>query len=154
MAIPVVVLTLMPLKLLRTEQSELINRFSGERSIVHNCENISNNMFTEISKRGYTYVFTSPEIAISKRFKKYILDQSSFTVCLCLLVVDEIYLVEEWGRNFCLMYAEIDKVQKRIPCKVPLLGVSAILTKSVRSQAIEKAGFLPNYRLLQTFFDR
>lgn len=52
-------------------------------------------MFTKISKGGYTYVFISPEIPISKKFKKYIFDQSFFTNCLCLLAVDKIYLVEE-----------------------------------------------------------
>ena len=51
------------------------------------------------------------------------------------------------------MYAEIEKVQKRIPCHVPLLGVSATLTKNVRQKVVERAGFLPNYWLLQTSLD-
>ena len=71
-----------------------------------------------------------------------------------MLAVDEIHLVEKWGKNFRLMYAEIEKVWKRIPCHVPLLGISAILTKSVQARIVEKAGFLPNYRLLQKSFDR
>lgn len=35
-----------------------------------------------------------------------------------------------------------------------LLGVSATLTKSVRSQVIKKAEFLPNYYLIQTSLNR
>lgn len=77
--------------------------------------------------------FTSPEIAILNWVKNSLLDQTSFTDRLALLVVDEIYLVEEWGKNLRPMYAEIEKVRKRIPCYVPLLGLSAKLTKSVHS---------------------
>ena len=105
-------------------------------------------MFTKVSKGGYTHVFTSLKITISKKFKKDIFDESVFTNCLYLHAVDEIYLVEEWGNNFYLMYAEINKVQKKIPYQVPLLGLSATLTKSVCSRVMEKTGFLPNYQLL------
>ena len=151
---PGVVLTLMPLKLLQAEQSEMINRIPQGRGIVLNGENNNKRVLEDIAQGGYTHVFTSPEIALSKKFKNCILDQTSFTDRLCLLAVDEIHLVEEWGKNFRPMYAEIEKVRKRIPCHVPLLGVSATLTKSVRSRVLEKAGFLPNYHLMQTSLDR
>ena len=111
-------------------------------------------MLAEIANGGYSHVFTSPEIALSKKFKRGILDHSSFTDWLCLLAVDEIHLIEEWGKNFRPMYAEIEKVWKRIPCHVPLHGVLATLTKSVRARVVEKAGFLSNYRLLQMSLDR
>lgn len=52
-------------------------------------------MFTEISKRKYIYVFTSLKIAISKKFKKYIFDQSSFIDYFYLLAIDEIHLIKE-----------------------------------------------------------
>ena len=89
----------------------------------------------------------------SLEFKSSVLDESFFTNCLCLLAIDKIHLVEEWGENFQPMYAEIEKVRKRIPCHVPLLGVSAKLTKSIRLRVVEKAGFLPNYKLMQTPLD-
>lgn len=152
--VPRVALTLMPLKLLQAKQYELINRLPGGNAIVLNGENNSNAVFTEVARGDYTHVFTSPKIAISRKFKKGLLDHSSFTDRFCLLAVDEIQLVEEWDKNFRPMYAEIEKVRKRIPCNIPLLGVSATLTKSVRSRVVEKAGFLPNYRLLQTSLDR
>ncbi len=98
--------------------------------------------------------FTSPEIALSKKFKKNVLDRSSFTDRLCLLVIDEIHLVDQWGQSFRPLDAEIEKLRKRIPCHVPLLGVSATLTKSTRSRILDKAGFLPNYKLTQTSLDR
>ena len=153
-AIPGVVLTVMPLKLLQAEQSEKINFLPGGKGFVLNGENNTSNVLAEIANGGYTHIFTSPEIALSKKFKQNILDRHSFTERLCLLAVDEIHLVEEWVKDFRPMYAEIEKVRKRIPCHVPLLGVSATLTKSVCTRVVEKAGFLPNYRLLQTSLDR
>ena len=105
---PGVVLTLMPLKLLQTEQSEMINRIPQGKGIVLNGENNNKQVLDDIVKGGYTHVFTSPEIALSKRFKNSVLDQTSFTDPLALLAVDEIHLIEEWGNNFRPIYAEIE----------------------------------------------
>ena len=132
----------------------MINRLPQGKAIVLNGENSQKSIFTGVAHGHYTYVFTSPEIALSKKFKKCILDQQSFTDRLCLLAIDEIHLVDEWGKSFRLMYAEIEKVQKRIPCHVSLLGVSATMTKSTRSRVLAKAGFLPDYHLMQTSLDR
>lgn len=150
---PGVVLTLIPLKLLQAEQSEKINLLPGRKGIVLNGENNTSSVLAEIANGGYSHVFSSPGIALLKKFKQNILDCSSFTKRLCLLAVDEIHLVEEWGKDFRPMYAEIEKVQKRIPCHVSLLGVSVTLTKIVRQRVVERAGFLPNYQLLQTSLD-
>lgn len=109
-AAPGVVLTLMPLKLLQAEQSDKINHLPGGKGIVLNGENNTNSVLAEIANRGYSHVFTSPEIALSKKFKKNILDCSSYTNRLYLLAVDEIHLVEEWSKNSRPMYAEIEKV--------------------------------------------
>lgn len=149
-----VVLVLMPLKLLQAEQGALINKLPRGKAIVLNGENNQKDMKLEIARGGYNHVFTSPEIALSKKFKKNILDNSQFTDRLCLLAIDEIHLVEEWGKAFRPLYAEIEKVRKRIPCHVPLLGVSATLTKKVRLRVLEKTGFHPDYRLMQTSLDR
>lgn len=127
-----VVLVLMPLKLLQTEQSDMINvRLPKGNAIVLNGDNNQENTQQIIATGDYTHVFTSPEIALSKKFKKNILDQNVFTYRLCLLAVDRIYLVKEWGKQFRPLYAEIEKVQKRIPAHIPLVGVSATMTPSV-----------------------
>ena len=52
-------------------------------------------MLAEIANGRYTHVFTSPEMALSKKFKQFILNRSFFTKRLCLLAIDEIHLVEE-----------------------------------------------------------
>lgn len=149
-AVPGVVLILIPLKLLQAEQSKMINSLPKGKAIVLNGENNLTHVQRDIARGGYTHVFTSPEIAISKNFKKKnILDDPLFSNRLSLLAIDEIHLVEQWGYKFRPLYSEIDKVSKRIPCGVPLLGVSATLTKRVRSQVLEKFGFQADYKLMQ-----
>lgn len=110
-------------------------------------------MCAEIANGEYTHMFTNSEIALSKKCKQFILVCFYFTKRLCLLAVDEIHLVEEWDKDFQPMYMEIEKIQKRIPYHVLLLGVSVMLTKNAQIRVAEKAGFLPNYCLLETSFD-
>lgn len=107
-----------------------------------------------IGSQNYTHVFTSPEIALSKKFKANVLDHPRFSQRLSLLAVDEIHLVEEWGNSFRPLYSEIEKVRKRVAPHVPLLGILATLTKSMRLRILPKAGFRDDYRLIQTSLDR
>ena len=106
-----VVLILMPLKLLQAEQTTIINqRLPKGNTIVLNGDNNKETTQCKIARGNYTHVFTSPEIALSKKFKKNILHQHVFTDRLCLLAIDKIHLVEEWGKQFRPLYAEIKKV--------------------------------------------
>lgn len=97
---PGVVLILMPLKLLQVEQSEMINQLPNGKALILNGEHNHNYVHKQAAKGGYTHLFTSPEIALSKNFKKNILDDPEFTDRLCLLAVDEIRLVHQWEKAF------------------------------------------------------
>ena len=151
---PDVVLILIPLKLLQDEQSHLIDCIPSGKALVLNRENNHKHIFQQAARGGYTHVFTSPEIVLSKKFKKSILDDPQFTNRLCLLTIDEIYLVDQWEQVFRPLYAKIEKVRKRIPYNIPLLSVSATLTKKTQTKILEEVGFLSNYRLMQTSLDR
>lgn len=105
---------MMPLKLFKIEQSQQINGLLEGRNIIHNGENSSNNMFNEVYKRADIYVFISLEIAISKWFKKYILDHFFFIDRLCLLADNEIHLVKKWSKNFCPILKNAKK--NPLPC--------------------------------------
>lgn len=64
----------MSLKLLQAEQSKIINQLPQGKAIVLNGEKSQKSTFAKVAKGGYIHVFTSLEIALSKKFKKYILD--------------------------------------------------------------------------------
>lgn len=149
-----VVIILMPLELLQVEQNAMINRIPNGKAIALTGKNNQKNTRRSIANGGYTHIFTSPEIALSKNFKSHILDDHAFSSRLCLLAIDEIHLVEQWGQNFRPLYAEIEKLRKRILHQVPLLGVLATLTKKMQAQVLAKSGFYPDFRLMKTSLDR
>lgn len=106
-----VVLVLMPFKLFQAEQSEMINKkLPNGHAIVLNGDNNKESTQCEIDRGHYTHVFTSPEIALSKKFKNNVLDHHLFSDRLCLLAVDETHLIEERGKQFRPLYAKIEKV--------------------------------------------
>ena len=132
----------------------MINRIPQGKAIALTGENNQQKTQQSIARKAYTHIFTSPEIALSKKFKLNVLDNPYFAKRLCLLAIDEIHLVEGWGKSFRPLYSEIEKLRKRIPYQVPLLGVSATLTQSKKLIIVEKAGFNENYKLMQTSLDR
>lgn len=108
----------------------MINRIPNGKAIALTGENNQQSTQREIATGNYTHLFTSPEIALSKKSMKNLLDNALFSKRLCLLAIDEIHLVEKWGKSFRPLYAEIEKIRKRMPCHgIPLLDVSATLTK-------------------------
>lgn len=114
-----VVIILMPLKLLQAEQNSLINRIFFGKAITLTGENNQKAVQKSIRSQNYTYVFTSLEIALSKKFKANVLDHLRFSQHLSLLAIDEIHLVEEWDNSFQPLYSKIQKVQKRVASHVP-----------------------------------
>ena len=85
----------MPLKLLQAEQSQMINQIPNGKALMLNGESNHKHIYKQAGKSGYTHIFTNPEIALSKKFKKNIFDKPAFTDRLFLLAVNEIYLVDQ-----------------------------------------------------------
>lgn len=92
----------MPLKLLQTEQNIMINRIAQGKAIVLTKENNQKDMQQSIASRNYTHIFTSPKIALSKKFKANVLGDPRFSSRLLLLAIDKIHLVDKWGKAFQL----------------------------------------------------
>lgn len=101
-----------------------------------------------IVSQNYIHIFTSPKIALFKKFKANVLDHLRFTSRLNLLAMNKIYFIQEWGNTFWSPYSKIEKVQKRVPTHVFLLGLSGTLTKNMRFCILYKAGFWDDYWLI------
>lgn len=94
--VPRVVLVLIPPELLQAEQSQMINKnLPNGHTMVLNSDNNKESSQYKIAKSHYIHVFTSPEIILSKKFKKNVLDYDLFSDRLYILVIDKIYLVEK-----------------------------------------------------------
>ena len=79
----------------------MINQLPNRKGLVLNGENNHKHIHKQVALRVYTYIFTSPEIVFSKKFKKNVLDISEFSDWLSLLAVNEVHLVDQWGKAFC-----------------------------------------------------
>lgn len=73
----------------------MINCILNGKAIALIRENNLKAVQQAIATKGYTHIFTSPKITLSKKFKANILDNHCFSERLSLLVIDEIYLVKE-----------------------------------------------------------
>ena len=89
-----VVIILMSLKLLQAEQNSMINQIASGKAIALTGDNNQKAVQQSVATGDYTHVFTSPEIALSKKFKLHVLDNLCFANRLSLLAIDEIHLVE------------------------------------------------------------
>lgn len=125
-----------------------------EEAVVPNRENNLPLIQTKIATSGYTQLFTSFEIGISKQFKDNIFVHQNFTDRLYLLTINKIHLTKKRRKRFWLLHAKKSKIRKRISCQVFLLGVSATLTKQLQNIIVKKARSQPDYRLMQTLLNR
>lgn len=97
------------LKVLQAEQNLMINCISRGKAISLTGENNQKIVQQSIWSSDYTHIFTSLEIALFEKLKANILDNLCFARWLYLLAIDEIYLIEEWGKNFWPLYVKIGK---------------------------------------------
>lgn len=73
----------------------MINQIANRKAIILTGENNQKVVQKFIASQDYTHIFTSPEIALSKKFKANILDHPRFASRLSLLAIDKIHFVEE-----------------------------------------------------------
>lgn len=73
----------------------MINQIPNGKAITLTGENNQKDVQEAIARESYTHIFTSFEIALSKKFKTNILDNPIFACRLLLVAIDEIYLVEK-----------------------------------------------------------
>lgn len=91
-----IVLILVILKLLQTEQSTTINlRLLKCNTIVLNRNNNKENTWYTTVIGNYTHIFMDPKITLSKKFKKNIFNWHIFINRLYLFAINKFYLIDE-----------------------------------------------------------
>lgn len=73
----------------------MINQIPNAKLIILNRKNNLILVYKKIDRRGYIYLFTSLKIIFSKKFKTNILDHPDFFDRVCLLIIDEIHLINQ-----------------------------------------------------------
>lgn len=96
----------------------------------------------------------SPEIALSDKFKRKVLQDQVFQQHLVLIAIDEVHVVSEWGQHWRGSYSRLALLRDLIDRPVPWLGCSATLDPVMLTEIQELCGFDPLVRIQRTSIDR
>jgi superfamily II DNA helicase RecQ len=95
-----------------------------------------------------------PELALSPQFDDEVLKDPNFREKLCLVAIDELHIVDQWGNDFRKAYSQLAILRKCLPRDVPWFGTSATLDPDMLEQVKELAGFNSDVTVMRTSIDR
>lgn len=87
----------------------------------------------------------SPEMLLSRRFIKHVLQAPEFHKRVLSVVVDEAHVVSHWGSDFRKQYGTLGKIRAFLPRNTPLVALSATLSARIRADMLEKLQFGKDY---------
>ncbi|KAF5370439.1 hypothetical protein D9615_009741 [Tricholomella constricta] len=93
------------------------------------------NLWAEAQDCRYQVITISPESLRSSEFDKLLADPT-FYKRWGLLVVDEVHLIDEWGRDFRPLYQDIWSVRSRGPDGLVVVALSATVEPGHQTDAI------------------
>lgn len=102
-------------------------------------------IYHEVSKERYRFLFVSPERLQSHIFLEYFQQWK-----IGLVAVDEAHCISQWGYDFRPPYLEIAAIRGFIP-QVPIIALSASATPLVQKDIIEKLAFTNHQTFFSTF---
>ena len=149
-----VVLMIVPLDRIGKEQEAKINsiRQVKSRAIFLNSSSIrEQGLLRRVVTGEFTHILLSPELAVGE-FHKPSTDPE-FKQRIIAILIDELHLVSQWGKQFRPCFAQLQCLRQRIGYGVPMFGCSATLDETLRQQALDWAGFRQPY-IIQGSIDR
>jgi len=87
-------------------------------------------------------------------FHDEVLKDLGFANNLCLVAVNELHIVDQWGQKFRPEYSQLAALRKRINRDVPWFGTSATLDPDMLERVKELVGFNSDVKLMRTSIDR
>ncbi|KAH7907966.1 P-loop containing nucleoside triphosphate hydrolase protein [Hygrophoropsis aurantiaca] len=132
-----------PLIALHDEQVETFqNEFKLSAVAVNSSHGGCNqDILKKIVAGSWQIVLISPEMLLSKRFVKDVLQNTEFGRKVLSVIIDEAHVVSHWGSAFRKKYGELGKVRYFLPRGTPVVAVSATLPARIRSDVLQKQEF-------------
>ena len=147
-----ITLVIIPLNRIGTEQTKYIEDIGG-RPCFLNRETFSSRLLEEIKAGEFTHILLSPELAIGDKFRQTAI-HPSFQERLALVVVDEVHLVMQWGKDFRTDYARLHQLRSLFGRGVPWFACSATLDEKSLCAVTEGLGFQKDVEIVRTSINR
>ena len=113
-------------------------REAGLTTVIINAETPErSDMWTRAGESGSRVLLLSPEQLISKRLEKLVND-SGFRRRVCLLSVDEVHLLDTWGKSFRKAYLQIEFMRARFESNLVMIAMTATLLPGEQTERICK----------------
>lgn len=124
-------------------------REAGLVAVVINAETPErSDMWIRAGEDGPRILLLSPEQLISKRLEKLVND-SAFRRRVCLLIVDEVHLLDSWGNSFRKAYQQIQYVRARFESSTVALAMTATLLPGDQTHRVCEFVGLRNYHTVR-----
>lgn len=106
-------------------------------------------MWDRAGESGSRVLLLSPEQLISKRLEKLVNDPS-FCKRVCLLAIDEVHLLDTWGKSFRKAYQQIKFTRARFESSLVMIAMTATLLPGEQTERIRKfVGLRHDYHTVQ-----
>ena len=147
-------LMIMPLLALEEGQKQAIKKMQANSNpCILNGETMTKTLLNEIQSGIYTHVLTSPEIAISNKEFRQVLQHSNVQQRLVLVAIDEVHLVEDWG-SWGKDYYKLGELRSVVPRRVPFFATSATLDNVLLKKVTASLRFAEDVRVIRESIDR
>ena len=92
---------------------------------------------------------TNSEITIFFEFNDEMLRHESFYFKICMLIIDELHLINEW-KNFRNVYSNIDVIKTRLSRNISCVDVSTTLNDETLKQIKKNCDFTESIKTIKT----
>ena len=144
-------LLISPLLALMRNQVEAAERM-GVRAATINSDNQDEwaNIETALVQNDVDILLVSPERLVNEHFTSQVLAHIADRISL--LVIDEAHCISDWGHDFRPHYRLLERIIRRLPPNLRLLGTTATANKRVMQDLEEVLG--PNLKVVRGDLNR
>lgn len=137
-----------PLIALMEEQVETLTKLGIPAALLGSAQ--QNYSVYEKSQQGdYRLIYLSPEYLLKANGIEFLLKMKRF---ICLICIDEVHCVPDWGFDFRLSYGELGELKRKFR-DIPMLAVTATATVSAQQTIVDLLELQSPY-IMKTTFDR
>ena len=132
-----------PIDALERSQKTEIDELDNASAFILNGDSMNENNLKDIASGLYTHVLVSPEILLNRSFKQHIWYCEAFMRRLCLIAIDEMHFITQWGvSGFRPHYARLHQLRTfTTERKISWFGTTATLEAAAVQLCRAGAGF-------------